>query len=417
MRIALAFLICAGPLLVLAQPDTTQHIVPGRTNSAQQQQKPYVILVSADGFRYDLADKYQAVNLQQLRDQGVGAKAMIPSFPSLTFPNHYTIATGLYPSHHGLVDNSFYDKQRNETYRLGNRKAVEDSSWYGGTPLWVLAEQQQMVTASFYWVGSEAAVQGVRPTYYYKYNEKIDIDTRIQIVKNWLTLPEAKRPHLITFYLPEVDHEEHDHGVDSKEAAAAVHFIDSTMAKMVRMTDSLKLPVNYIFLSDHGMLNIDTLHTIPRPSVIDTTQFIIPYGHALVHLYAKEQHAVLPTYAALKQQAVDFDVYLKSEIPARWHYAAKDDLFHRIGDIILVPKAPKVLNFNNRRVLPGQHGFDNALPEMRATFYAWGPAFKQQLKIEPFENVHVYPLVAKILGLSITEPIDGSLHVLQPILR
>src|SRR5688500_5605828 len=113
MRIALAFLICAGPLLVLAQPDTTQHIVPGRTNSAQQQQKPYVILVSADGFRYDLADKYQAVHLQQLRDQGVAAKAMIPSFPSLTFPNHYTIATGLYPSHHGLVDNSFYDKQRN----------------------------------------------------------------------------------------------------------------------------------------------------------------------------------------------------------------------------------------------------------------------------------------------------------------
>jgi predicted AlkP superfamily pyrophosphatase or phosphodiesterase len=417
MRTLLALMICAGPLLVSAQPDTTQHMVAGRTNSARQQQKLYVILISADGFRYDLADKYQAVHLRQLREQGVAAKAMIPSYPTLTFPNHYTIATGLYPSHHGLVDNSFYDKQRNGTYRLGNRMAVEDSSWYGGTPLWVLAEQQQMVTASFYWVGSEAAVQGVRPTYYYKYNELIDIDTRIQVVKNWLSLPEAKRPHLITFYLPEVDHAEHDHGVDSKEAVAAVHFIDSAIAKMVRMTDSLKLPVNYIFLSDHGMINVDTLHTIARPSVIDTTQFIIPYGQTLVHLYAKEPQFVLPAYAALKQQAVDFDVYLKTEIPARWHYSAKDDLFKRIGDIILVPKAPKVLNFNKRRVLPGQHGFDNALPEMRATFYAWGPAFKQRVTIEPFENIHVYPLVAKILGLSIDEPIDGSIQVLLPILK
>lgn len=417
MRIVLALVICVAPLLTMAQSDTTQHIAPGRTNSTRQQQKPYVILISADGFRYDIADKYQAVHLQQLREQGVAAKAMIPSYPSLTFPNHYTIVTGLYPAHHGLVDNTFYDKQHHDTYRISNVKAVEDSSWYGGTPLWVLAEQQQMVTASFYWVGSQAAIQGVRPTYYYKFNEQIDIDGRIQIVKNWLTLPEEKRPHLITFYMPELDHAEHDHGPDSKEAEAAAHFIDSGIAKMVRMTDSLKLPVNFIFLSDHGMVNIDTLNTLPKPSAIDTTQFIIAAGHTLVHLYAKEQKNVLPTYAALKQEAIDFDVYLNTEIPPRWHYTAKDDLFNRIGDIVLVPKAPKVFNLTNRRVLPGQHGFDNALPEMRATFYAWGPAFKQHQKIEPFENVHVYPLVAKILGLSITDPIDGSLNVLQPILK
>ncbi|HUP13694.1 MAG TPA: ectonucleotide pyrophosphatase/phosphodiesterase, partial [Niastella sp.] len=190
MRSYVALLILLLPVILVAQVDITQHIVPGRSNSARQQKKPYVILISADGFRYDLADKYQAKLLLQLRSNGVEAMSMVPAYPTLTFPNHYTLATGLYPSHHGVVDNTFYDKKRDEIYRIGNRNAVEDSSWYGGTPLWVLAEQQQMVTASFYWVGSEAAVKGVRPTYYYRFNDSIDIDTRLKTINNWLTLPE-----------------------------------------------------------------------------------------------------------------------------------------------------------------------------------------------------------------------------------
>jgi predicted AlkP superfamily pyrophosphatase or phosphodiesterase len=417
MRQYVALIILFFPLWLVAQVDVTQHIVPDRSNSKQQEQKPYVILISADGFRYDLADRYQAKHLQQLRSSGVAAKAMIPSYPSLTFPNHYTLVTGLYPSHHGLVDNSFYDKKRNESYRLGNRKAVEDSSWYGGTPLWVLAEQQQMVTASFYWVGSESAIKGVRPTYYYRYNDSIDMDARIQAVKNWLTLPEDKRPHLITFYMPEVDHEEHMYGPESKQAEEAVHFIDESMAKMVRMTDSLKLPVNYIFLSDHGMITVDTLNQLPFPSAIDTTKFKVPDGDVLVHLYAYNASDIQPTYAALKQQADGYDVYLANEIPARWHYSTTDDWYQCIGDIILVPKVPKSFNFRRRKSLLGKHGFDNAVPEMQATFYAWGPAFKKNLQIDAFANVHVYPLIAKILGLKITEKIDGELEVLKPILK
>jgi predicted AlkP superfamily pyrophosphatase or phosphodiesterase len=417
MRIYFALIILLLPLLPVAQVDITQHVVPGRSNSTQQQKKPYVILISADGFRYDLADKYHAKNLQQLRSGGVAAKSMIPAYPSLTFPNHYTIVTGLYPSHHGLVDNTFYDKKRDEIYRLGNRKAVEDSSWYGGTPLWVLAEQQQMVTASFYWVGSETAVKGVRPTYYYRYNDSIDIDTRIQTVKEWLTLPEEKRPHFITFYLPEVDHEAHMFGPESKQTEEAVHFIDETIGKMTRMTDSLKLPVNYIFLSDHGMIKVDTANLLPKPAAIDTAKFKMPEGDVLVHMYAYNASDIEPAYTALKKEAVDYDVYLAGNVPARWHYGAADDWYQRIGDILLVPKAPKSFSFRRRRPLLGKHGFDNALPEMHATFYAWGPAFKKQRQIASFENVHVYPLIAKMLGLTITEKIDGELKVLKPILK
>ncbi len=134
--------------------DTTQQITTNRFNSKEQQQKPYVILISADGFRYDLADKFNATNLLRLRAEGVAADYMLPSFPSLTFPNHYTIVTGLYPEHAGLPDNTFYDAQKNSLYSMGNKAKVADSSWYGGTPLWVLAEQQQMLSASFYWVAS-----------------------------------------------------------------------------------------------------------------------------------------------------------------------------------------------------------------------------------------------------------------------
>jgi len=398
--------------------DTVQKIIPGRLNSIKQQQKPYILLISADGFRYDLADKYNAVNLLRLRSNGVAAKYMLPSFPSVTFPNHYAIVTGMYPSHNGLADNNFYSSKKNSFYGMNNKTAVADSSWYGGTPLWVLAEKQKMLSASFYWVASEAAIQGVRPTYYYVYNDKIEIDKRIEAVKNWLQLPKDKRPHFITFYFPQVDHAEHTYGPDSKQAEEAVHFVDESIGKMVSSIDSLHLPVNFIFLSDHGMTTVNTTQTIPLPSAIDTAKFYIPYGDALIQLYAKNKKDIIPTYNAIKKQAVDFDVYLIDKTPLRWHYRKKDDAFKRLGDILLVPKLPKVFNINQKPTTPGKHGFDPAIADMHASFYAWGPAFKQHIKINSFENVHVYPLIAKILGLTYdAKSIDGRLSVLQPVLK
>lgn len=413
----LAFLFWA-PIVTVTAQDTTQQIIPGRSNSQLQEQKPYVILISADGFRADLAEKYHATNLLRLRAQGVAAAYMQSSYPSLTFPNHYTIVTGLYPSHHGLVDNSFYDGSRQEQYGMNNKKMVADSSWYGGTPLWVLAEQQHMLSASFYWVASESNIQGKKPTYYYNYNDKISIDSRIQTVKHWLQLPEAQRPHLITFYFPEVDHQEHTYGPDSKEAEEAVHFVDESIGKMVAAIDSLHLPVNFVFVSDHGMTKVDNDKAIPLPAAIDTTKFRVPYGDALLHLYAKDPSAIQPTYEALKKEAVNFDVYLATNLPDRWHYSKKDDRYNRIGDIILVPHLPGFFNIGSKpNKNPGKHGFDPAIPDMHASFYAWGPAFKQHLMIDGFENIHVYPLIAKILGLHYdANAIDGKLQVLQPIL-
>ena len=397
--------------------DTTQYIITNRTNDLQQQRKPYVIMISADGFRYDLAEKYDAEFLKKISSDGVQATSMKPCYPSLTFPNHYSIITGLYPSHHGIVDNTFYDKARDQFYRIRDKKAVEDPTWYGGVPLWVLAERQKLLSASFYWVGSESHIDGEDPTYYYKYNEAIPIDRRIAILKEWLQLPADKRPHFITFYFPEVDHAEHHCGTNSTQTRDAVQFVDNSMQQMNEMCAQLNLPINFIFVSDHGMTNMDTLHTIPQPSVIDTNKFVIASGASLVHLYAKHKKDIKPTYKKLKKVAKDYDVYLATRTPRRWHYQKKDDRFHRIGDILLVPHLPEGFSFSGRKISYGEHGFDNSLPEMQATFYAWGPAFKEHYKIGNFANINIYPLVAHILGLHIDSKIDGRLEVLDEILK
>lgn len=401
---------------LLAQ-DTTQIVIPGRQNSLEQQKKPYVILISADGFRYDLADKYDAQFLKQQRSNGVWAQSMQPSFPSLTFPNHYSIVTGLYPAHHGIVSNTFYADGGKLRYRLGDNKAVTNGAWYGGVPLWVLAEQQKMLSASFYWVGSEAPIDKTFPTYYFRYNEKIPMERRVAIVKEWLQLPESQRPHFITFYMPEVDHEEHANGVTSEKVRDAVQFVDHAVKRLTEMTDSLGLPVSFIFVSDHGMMDVDTEHPIYLPKILDTSKFVIGFTGIITNVYAKNKKDIKPVYRQLKKEAVGYSVYLKKNTPKRWHYGKRDDCLHRLGDIILVADPGRSFGFPGRKPAAGAHGYDNAIPEMQATFYAWGPAFKSNQKTGSFANVNIYPLIAKMLGLSMTCKVDGKIKVLEGILK
>ena len=401
----------------LQAQDTIQQITPGRKNTAAQLKKPYVILISADGFRYDYARKFGAANLLKLAATGVKAVSMLPSFPSVTFPNHYTIATGLYPAHQGIIYNQFYDRGRKESYSINDRKTVEDGSWYGGTPIWVLAEQQGMLSASYYFVGSEAAVKQTYPSYWYKFADNTDINFRIKKVIDWLQLPEDIRPHMITFYMSNADHEGHMYGPDAPQTRDAVLFIDKAIESLTKKVAALGLPVNFIFLADHGMAAVDTVTRINIASMIDTSRFIIRGGNTSLHLYAKNTADIKSTYELLKKKENGFTVYLRQNIPARWHYSTKDDRFNRIGDIFVVPHYPKVLSGNNNRISPGAHGFDPAIKNMHAVFYAWGPQIKKGLTIPSFENIHVYPLISRLLGLTIQEPIDGNPKVLEKILR
>lgn len=415
-RIIAALLLITINQFAYAQ-DSLQQIVHGRKNAATQVDKPYVILISADGFRYDYAEKFKAENLLRLLKSGVQAKSMIPSFPSVTYPNHYTVATGLYPSHHGLVYNQFYDRSRKATYNVADRKTVEDGTWYGGTPLWVLAEQQGMISASYQFVGTEAAIQQTFPTYWYRYHDKNDIENSTNIIANWLKLPAEQRPHFISFYLGEVDYAGHVFGPDAKQTESAVQYVDKAIKLLTQKVDALGLPVNYIFLADHGMASVDTVTRINIAEMIDTARFIMRGGNTSLHLYAKDVGDIQPTYQALKKQAAGFEVYLRGQTPASWHFGKTDDVFDRIGDIFVVPKYPKVLSGYTGHISPGAHGFDPSIKDMHASFYAWGPHFKKGKTIPSFENIHVYPLVCKLLGLTIRDKIDGNLKVLKKTLR
>ena len=410
--IALSFSITSN-----AQFKEEQLIIENRFNSKEQQNKPYVILISIDGFRYDYPEKHNADNLIALSKNGVRAESMYPSFPSVTFPNHYTVVTGLAPIHHGLVGNVMLERETGDRYSLGNRKAVTNPKWYGGTPIWNLAEQNQMVTACYYWPGSEAPINGSFPTYSYMYSEKSPIEHRIQEVVNWLKLPVEKRPHLITFYFPEVDHAGHTFGPDSIETFNAVKFVDSSIKKLNDEVAKTGINVNFIVVSDHGMKRIDDENPMKLPIDIDEYKVQVATSGSYVSLFMNDKNDIESIYKEIKaKKDPRFEVYKTTNVPAKYLFNKKNDRYNRIGDVILIAHAPNY--FTNGKAPKGAHGFFvKETPEMQANFMAWGPNFVEGKTIKSFQNTEVYPLVAEILGLPIKEKIDGKGILAKKVLK
>lgn len=396
------------------QPPQKKAIVSDAVNTPETITKPYVIMVSMDGFRYDYAEKYGAKNILNLANEGIKAEAMIPSFPSSTFPNHYSLVTGLYPAHHKLVSNTFFDKTRGQMYKISDREKVEDGSWYGGTPLWVLAAEQGMVAASYFWVGSEAEIKGKRPAYYYTYDSGRPNRERTDQVIDWLKLPEEQRPHFITLYFSDVDSKGHNSGPESDDTQNAVLTLDEEIGYLDRKVNELGLPVNIILVSDHGMLQVDTDHPVFPEDEVNLSDFTIAKGTTYWLLYSDDTTKTRETALALhEKEAGRYTTWLRADVPAHLHYNGSP----LIGDIVLIATPPYILTSQNFSINPGHHGYDPTnTPEMGAIFYAKGPAFRKGLTIPPFENVNVYPLIAKILSLEITGPIDGNIAVLDSIL-
>lgn len=421
MKKLLSFLFILNFILGFSQTDTAQVVDFNRKNSVEALSKPYVILISADGFRYDYAKKYKAENLLKFAQAGVSAKAMIPSFPTITFPNHWSLITGLYPAHHGLIDNYFYDYQKKKFYAMNNKEAAEDGSWYGGTPLWSLAEKQGMLSASMMWVGSASDAGGARPTYYYPYHEKFSPNEKVDKVIDWLQLPEDRRPHFITLYFPEVDGSGHRFGPDSKETENAVQLVDNAVGNLAEKVKQLGLKnVNFIFVADHGMIKVDLENPIAIPEILfDKNRFDFYNSQTLLRVVVKNPAEVKSVYKELKKNRTkDYDVFLDKRFPKKLNFSPKDDRYNRIGQIILVPKAPKIFLEKGKKTFLGKHGYSPyEVPEMKATFIAFGPAFQQNKKIGEFQNVNIFPIVTDILNLKTTEPIDGTQKVAKEILK
>lgn len=391
------------------------HVENGQ-NSAAAQAAHYVVLVSLDGFRWDYAKRDGATHLLALGKQGVWApEGMIPSYPSLTFPNHFTIVTGLYPEHHGLVANSFWDETKKARYSISDAKTVTDGSWYSGTPLWSLAESQGMRTACFFWPGSEAKIAGFQPTYYLKFDNKIDDMARIQQVLEWLRLPAAVRPHFITLYYAEPDHEGHEFGPDAAETRAAARKVDGLIGTLKTGLDATGLPIDLVVVSDHGMAKVEggwiTLDQFADLSGFETAGSL---------LYGKAEEDRARAYDKLKKASSQFVAYRRKDVPAELNYNQNP----REGDPVVIATGPYAIRAHapaadrpDQTPIAGMHGYDpRKLPEMKASFFAAGPDIVEAKIVAPFENVNLYPWLAHLLGL-IPPKTDGSLNVLAGTLR
>src|ERR1700722_7492081 len=285
-------------------------------NSVQAQAQHYVVLDSLDGFRWDYAKRDGAKHLLGIAKEGVWApEGMMPSYLALTFPNHFTIVTGLYPEHHGLVANNFYDPEKQARFTSSDPAAVTDGIWYSGTPLWSLAESQGMRTACFFWPGSEAKIAGYRPTYYLHFDNKIDDNARIDQVLAWLHLPPADRPHFITLYYDEPDHEGHQYGPDAPETKAAVLKVDKLIGKLKQELDATKLPIDLVVVSDHGMAKVQGGWV-----TLDDFADLSNFEAAGPLLYGKTEEERARVYNKLKQASSQFMAYRRKDVTAGLGY-------------------------------------------------------------------------------------------------
>jgi arylsulfatase A-like enzyme len=393
----------------------------GPVNDLAQLTKPYVVMVSLDGFRYDYLDLFPTPNLHRIIDAGVRADAMIPVFPVKTFPNHYSIATGMYADSHGIVGNSFYDPLRDEWYSIGDRASVEDGTWYGGEPIWVTAVNQGMLSASYYWVGSEAAIGGVYPTYWRRFDGDVPYEERIDQVLSWLDLPEEKRPHMITAYMEETDGVGHGVPTEAPELATAVALVDSMIGRLLDGIDQLPHAdqVYVVVTSDHGMAAFYADQTYFLGDLVSLGENVTTVGtgpHMV--LYVDDEPAVADALreelAAVLPKAT---VYRVGDMPERLQYETAGP---RLGDIVIVPELGwSVVPWKEetRAARDGwTHGWDRNNEEMYGLFVASGPRIQAGQRIGSFENVNVYPLLAEILGLVPNPEADGRLEVLGSIL-
>lgn len=384
--------------------------------------RPYVILISFDGFRADYIDMYDTPHMDNFIENGVRSEGLIPVFVTKTFPNHYSIATGMYAENHGLIGNHFFDEKLNDTYTLSDRSKVEDPKFYGGEPIWVTAEKQGVKTASYFWVGSEAPIAGVYPNRWKRYEHNYPFESRIDSVVKWFSLPEHERPQLCLLYFHEPDWTGHEKGPKSDETGKVVTYLDSLFGELNTKLNELPIKdqLNIIAVSDHGMVEISSERTVSL-SKITNMDSIIQEGdgpYALLYSQNKDQirKAVKDIHAASYVKA-----YLRQDIPDRFHFKNH----YRIKDALVLANEGWYIenqaigsSANAKDYIPigGTHGYDNQLKSMHALFIANGPAFKKGLMSEPFENINIYPLIAYILDLKLADNIDGNIDNIKEIL-
>jgi predicted AlkP superfamily pyrophosphatase or phosphodiesterase len=414
------FRLLCGTLLALNAGHAAGSTAPRRPVAvAAARSTTPLLLISIDGFRADYLERGISPTLRMLADEGVRAQAMEPAFPSLTFPNHYTLVTGEYPDHHGIVANSMFDS-RLGAFRLDLRKAVGDGRWWNeAEPIWVTADKQGLQTATMFWPGSEARIHGYRPDHWRPYNGKMPYHARVDTILHWLDLPGGQRPDFLTLYFEGVDTAGHFHGPDSPEVNAAIRRVDAALARLVAglRQRGLYCKINLIVLADHGMAATPPEQRIVLDRLIDTRDARVVSTGAIAGIIPAAGHAAELEAALLKPHA-HMTCWKKSRIPARLHYGHNPRVpplvcSAQVGWLIV---SDRIAMLHHGKPVLGEHGYDNAAPSMRALFLAHGPGFRRHAVVPEFPNVDVYPLMTRLLGLK-PQPNDGDFDRVKDMLR
>lgn len=395
------------------------------TTSAQGGYGPTVILVSIDGMRADYLEKYKPPELTRMVVSGVRARWMQPAFPTKTFPNHYTVATGLYPGNHGLIENNMWDPATGKSFSLGDRSAVEDPMWWGGEPIWVTAQKQGRIAGAFFFPGTETPIMGVRPKFWRSYDGKIPNEERVDTVLSWFDLLPQERPTIITLYFSDVDDAGHSFGPDAKETAEALLKVDRAIERLNRglAAKGADRATNIIITSDHGMAAYKVRDAIVLDRLFDTND-------AAKIFWVGEFTQIFPKpgmedkiYESIRSRLPSTArIYRRSEVPKRFRLSQAK----RLAPLVVIPEPGTVITNTDRWAraeregtldrVRGGHGYDNQHELMRATFIGYGPAFKRGFVSEPFESVDVYNLMAKILKVKPAKN-DGKWKRIKKVLR
>ncbi|WP_020404844.1 ectonucleotide pyrophosphatase/phosphodiesterase [Gracilimonas tropica] len=378
-----------------------------------------VLLVSFDGFRADYLSKADTPNFDKLVEQGVISEGLIPIFPSKTFPNYYAIATGLYPENSGFIGNSMYDTTMNARFTMGDRDQVENPAWYGGEPIWNTVEKNGKKAGTMFWVGSEAPIQGMRPTHWKPYDGSMPDSARIDSVIKWLSYENEKEVDLGTVYFSFVDSRGHRYGTDAPEVKEAIQRADDLVGYLMEQMEAKGLSdnTNLMIVSDHGMADVSRERIVVLDEMINPEDVeMIEYSPSVM-MNVKEGK-LDEVYSSLKANEEHFKVYKKEDIPERFHLKGHP----RVPEILMVADVGYTINareyFDRREGYPsgGAHGFDNQAPEMHALFVAKGPDFKSGYKMRPIENIHLYSMMAHLLQVQPAKT-DGDLDSVKVMLK
>ncbi|MGB1261265.1 MAG: ectonucleotide pyrophosphatase/phosphodiesterase [Cognaticolwellia sp.] len=376
-----------------------------------------LVLLSIDGFAQHYIEQYQPKALMSLIEQGTSAKALLPVYPSKTFPNHLSIITGCYPSNHGIIHNDFFHREIGNAYQLGDGK--NDTRWLTAKPLWHINEMQGHKSAIYFWPESETPVDNKMASYYYPYQHFTPNKDRLDQILAWLRLPESQRPNFIAGYFASVDDAGHDYGGNSPQLIDAIAKLDALLADFVEsLKREFNSKVNLVIVSDHGMTRINPQHVIEwEQYIVDDIKAI--NGSTQLYLYSDNKAAL--------QQSIDlfnnaentgranYRIYQYPNYPEHWHL---NQTGPAIPDVIIEALPSSIFSNGARHIDPETHGYDpKAQADLQAIFIATGPAFDKNRQIDAFENIHILPILTRALGLKDVNDIDGNYNIAEKIVN